>query len=133
MSLNEEPTPQEQIAQLKATRADRLEQVAFREAILRLVNTPDWKHVIEKGFMTDDALRAARCIGDPLFDAKQQKDMINIAAAPGHLQRFVSMHVKLGNTAEAEIIQIDENIAELQVEADGEEEAADGFRPVGED
>lgn len=133
MSLNDEKSPQDQIAEMKAGRADRLEQVAFRDAILRLVNTPDWRLVIEKVFMTDDAVRAARCIGDPALDAKQQNDMIGIAAAPGHLQRFVSVHVRLGNVAEDEIKQIDENIAELQLEADGEEEPVEGFKPVGED
>lgn len=108
MSENED-----QSIELRQARLERQSQVAFRDSILRLIENADFRTVIENHFMTEETLRAARSIADPNLDAKMQSDMVSMAAASGHLRRYLSAHIQMGNQAEREIEQINEQLEEI--------------------
>lgn len=107
---------EQMLSELRRVRPEMVQLVEFKDAILRLSENTDFRHIIEKEFMTEDALRLARGIGDPSLDTKQQADMISMAAASGHLKRFLSARVQMGFQAERNIEEIDEQLEELRKE-----------------
>ncbi len=107
---------EDQIQNLQAQKADLKEALKLRDAILRLIQNDDFKTVIDKAYMEDEALRAARCIGDPALDQKMQQDMVYMAGAPGHLRRFLSKSIRMADVAESSIISIDQSIEDIRLE-----------------
>lgn len=105
-----------QIQELEAQKVDMQKQVDLRDAILKLSGNHEFRKVINEGFLRDDCARNARIAGDPTLDAKQQQDALNMALAAGHLQRYLSANVQMGNMAADNIIQIDEALEELRAE-----------------
>lgn len=110
-----------QIAQLEAQKKDLREAVDLRDQILRLSQNIDFRAVIEEDYLIQEAARNARTAGDPNLTAEMRADCISMAIASGHLQRFLSARVKMGNTAEDTIIQIDEALEELRAEGGDED------------
>lgn len=109
------------IAQFEARKTKLKAQVAFRDQILKLSTNPDFREVIDKGFIHDEAARNARIGGDPALGKQEREDAIQMALASGHLQRFLSANIQMGNTAEDEIRQIDSVLEELRAEEGNEE------------
>lgn len=105
-----------QIQELEAQKEDLRKQVELRDQILKLSANFEFRKVIHEGFLRDDCARNARIAGDPGLDEKMQKDALNMALAAGHLQRYLSANVQMGNQAEQTIFQIDEALEELRAE-----------------
>ena len=105
-----------QIQELEAQKTDLQKQVDLRDAILRLSGNHDFRKVINEGFLRDDCARNARIAGDPTLDAKQQNDALQMALAAGHLQRYLSANVQMGNMAENNIIHVNGELEELRAE-----------------
>lgn len=108
------------IANLEAQKKDMQEAVLIRDQILRLSNNSDFRAVFEKEFMEAEAGRLIRMAGDPMLPEKERNDCIQMALATGHIKRFLSAKVQIGNMAEETIHQIDEALEELR--AQGEDE-----------
>ena len=94
--------------------------VEQRDIAIRLYNHPDFKKLIVDGFCLKDCARYAQESQDPALNASQQADALNMAQAAGHLRRYLSVKIQLGNQAEREIESIRQVIDEVQSETGGE-------------
>lgn len=90
---------------------------AFADAVIRLQENPDFKLVINEGFMLHQAARYAQESGDPALTAVQRQDALNLAQASGHLKRFLSVSVVMGNDADSSILNAQQQLSELRAEA----------------
>lgn len=105
---------EDQIQKLRGEVAAHKQQVELRDAILRLNDNADFRLVFEKKFMEEEALRACRMSSDPMIDRKMQKDMMSIAASTGHVRRFLSANIQMGNRSEGDIVQLEEEILQYE-------------------
>lgn len=90
---------------------------AFADAVMRLQDNPDFRLVINEGFMLHQAARYAQESGDPALQPHQRQDALNMAQASGHLKRFLSVSVVMGNMADDSIVSAQQELAELRAEA----------------
>lgn len=114
------------IEQLEIQLAGSKEQVELRNAAQRLWDNRDFKKVILQQFMEKECARYAQQGGNPALPLAEREDCLNIAMAAGHLKRFLSVLVQMGNAAENQLTDIENAIdAERagEIEIDGEIEA----------
>lgn len=104
---------EQQVEELRRHQADQKTLVDARDAAIRLSTNPDFKKLILDGFCLHEAARYAQESGDPLLSAGQRQDALNLAQASGHLKRFLSLTVTMGNTAARNMIDADNQIAYL--------------------
>ena len=105
-----------EIQELEAQKEDLKAQVALRDQILKLSANHEFRKVIHEEFFQKEAGRLVRIGGDPALDKQQRQDAIAMALATGHLQRFLSANVQMGNRAEQTIFEIDAALEELRAE-----------------
>lgn len=105
-----------QIQELEAQKADLQKQVDLRDQILKLSGDHAFRKVINEGFLRDEAARSIRMAGEPTLSAQEKSGLIEMALAAGHLQRYLSANIQMGNQAADTIFQIDEALAELRAE-----------------
>ena len=89
---------------------------ARRAAALRLFDNADFKSVILNEFMVQECARYAQTSGDPNIDAVGRADALAIAQSAGHLKRYLSVVVQMGNHAENEIVNLEQAIDEARAE-----------------
>lgn len=90
--------------------------VARREMALKLSENREFKQLILKDFCVEECARYAQSSADPALTLEQRADALALAQAAGHLRRFLSVVVQMGNTANNEIPQIEVAIEELRQE-----------------
>jgi hypothetical protein len=90
-----------------------------REQAERLSKNADFRDLIITGFCRDDAARFAQESGDPTLNAEQRADALGMAQASGHLKRYLMMQIKMGETAERNILDIEEALTEARLEEEG--------------
>ncbi|QEM41176.1 hypothetical protein HYP85_gp090 [Pseudomonas phage Zuri] len=90
-------------AQLDASRV----HVSLRDAVLRLQKNRDFIKVINEQFLVHECARYVHCSADPALDPASRADALAIAQAAGHLKRFLSVMVTMGNHAESQIPDIE--------------------------
>ena len=105
-----------EIQELESHKEDLKRQVELRDQILKLSENHDFRKVIHDNFFEKETARNARIGGDPNLDEKQRNDALQMAMAAGHLQRYLSAQVLMGNQAENTIYQIDQALEELRTE-----------------
>lgn len=89
---------------------------ARREMALKLSENREFKQLILKDFCVEECARYAQSSADPALTLEQRADALALAQAAGHLRRFLSVVVQMGNTANNEIPQIEVAIEELRQE-----------------
>ncbi len=95
--------------------------VEQRDAALRLSKNREFKKLILEGFCRDDCARFAQMSADPALNKDQRADALSMAQAGGHVRRFLSTMVLMGNTAEQEMNDLPDEIALARQEQDAEE------------
>lgn len=105
------------VSYLEKQREEFKEHMAKRDAALRLFNNPDFKLVIVEGFMLHEAARYVQTSCDPSLDADKRADALALAQASGHLKRFMSVTVQMGNHAEHELPSLDSALEEARAES----------------
>lgn len=105
---------------IQAHIADLKEVVERRDLALKLEKNPDFVKLILDGFCEKECARFARNSGDPAIPKDQREDSLAMAQAAGHLRRYLSFCVRIGNQAENEIKQAEETLDELRSEGKGE-------------
>jgi hypothetical protein len=86
--------------------------VKRRDAALKLYENRDFKALIVDGFMCDEAARYVQASGDPALGESERADALAMAQASGHLKRFLSVVVVMGNTAARDVKGLEEAIDE---------------------
>lgn len=121
-----------ELQKIEKKRKDCIEMVRQRDISLKLYDIPEFKELIIQEYMHNEPARLAIIAQDPNFDDKQQRDCQNMAFAPGHLKRWLSMIVVRGNNAQhtldgisAEIEDVEEarELARQEAEAEAAEKA----------
>lgn len=106
-----------EIAELEDYITERKTLSDMADAAVRLYSNPDFKSLILNGFCLVEAARYAQESGDPMLTADQRADALNMAQASGHLKRFLSLTVVMGNTATRDIRQAEAALVEARSEA----------------
>jgi hypothetical protein len=102
------------IQELETQKAELQKMVDLRDLILKLSKNHDFRKVIHEEFFLNEAARNAGIGGDPALDENQRKDAMQMSMAGGHLKRYLSANVMMGNQAQSTIIQIDEALEEIR-------------------
>ena len=99
------------------THVKRLQEyVALRDMAQKLESNREFKKVILDHFCVTECARYAQASADPQLNADQRADALSLAQASGHLRRYLSVLVQMGNRAEADIAEAREAIAEAHKE-----------------
>lgn len=101
---------------LKKQREDSQIAMEQRDIALRLSNNPDFKKLILNEFCINECARYAQASADPALNEMQRADSLAIAQAAGHLRRFLSVKVQMGNNAERQLPDLDSAILEAEAE-----------------
>lgn len=99
-----------EVSALKNQRDDARSLIEHRELALRLSNNPDFKKLILNEFCVNECARYAQASADPALTENQRADSLAIAQAAGHLRRFLSVKIQMGNHAERQMSDLDEAI-----------------------
>lgn len=94
--------------------------MARRDMALKLSKNHEFRKLILEGFCKEDCARYAQLSADPTIKAEERADALAIAQAAGHLRRFLSVTIRIGDNAENDNASLEEVIAEARAE-DGEE------------
>ena len=108
-----------EVQELEQFKADQKTLVDARDQALRLYENKDFRELIVNGFCLHEAARYAQESGDPMLSADQRQDALNMAQASGHLKRFLSITVVMGNTAAKNMLEADVALDAARAEAQG--------------
>lgn len=100
--------------------ADSKEAIERRELALKLYKNPEFKKLILEEFCVNECARYAQSSADPALDDRSRADALNIAQAAGHLRRFLSVIIAMGNQADRLIPDLETAIEEARHEEGGE-------------
>ena len=108
------------IEQLELQLISSKEAVELREAAHRLWRNKDFKKVILDTFMLSEAARYVQISADPALGPVERADALALAQASGHLKRFLSVVIRMGDNAEAQIGPIEQALDEERANGEGE-------------
>jgi hypothetical protein len=108
-----------EVFDLERQLAENQQIVKLRDAALKLGNNPEFKSLILERFCVQECARYAHSSADPALTAEQRADALNMAQAAGHLRRFLSITVQMGNHAERNIGDLEDAIEEARQEGEG--------------
>lgn len=86
--------------------------IARRDLALKLYKNPEFKKLIIDEFCGSECARYAQSSADPALDDRQRADALAIAQAAGHLRRYMSVIVTMGNQSEEMLDRLE---AEIEV------------------
>jgi hypothetical protein len=101
---------------LEAHKANLQEFAEFGNAIERLSRNPDFKKVLVKGFMEQEALRCLAMSVEPANPAHIRADMLDMAKGAAQLRNYLMIQEKMANQAKIELAEIDAIIEEADAE-----------------
>lgn len=105
-----------EVSALEKQLSDSKLSIERRQKALKLYNNPEFKSLILEEFCTTECARYAQSSADPALNPEQRADALAIAQAAGHLRRFLSVVVTMGNQAERLIPDLETAIEEARQE-----------------
>ena len=105
-----------EVLALQKQRDDAKLLIEHAEIAVRLSNNPDFKKLILNEFCVNECARYAQSSADPALNESQRADCLAIAQAAGHLRRFLSVKIQMGNQADRQMADLDQAILEAQSE-----------------
>lgn len=93
--------------------------ISRRDLAVKLYKNPEFKKLIIDEFCGSECARYAQTSADPALDDRQRADALAIAQAAGHLRRYLSVIVTMGNQSEEMLDRL-----EAEIEAARQEEIA---------
>ena len=100
---------EQQVEEIEMTIKQAKEQVALKDAVIKLSNNKDFKKVVNEGYFEKQASRLVLLKADPnMQDEKSQKELDNSIIAIGYFRQYLSSLVQLGYQAEREILSAEE-------------------------
>lgn len=95
--------------------------IELRDSAEKLTRNADFKKLILKHFMVEECSLYAQRSADPMLTPLQRDDAMAIAQAAGHLKRFLSVIVQMGNHAESQMPALEAELFDARNEVDNEE------------
>lgn len=105
-----------EVAALERQLDECKKQVTRKEIAERLAKNADFRALILDYFCTEEAARYAHASADPALDMQARHDALAMAQAAGHLKRFLSLQIQMGDIAARNAHDLDEAIAEARAE-----------------
>jgi hypothetical protein len=87
-----------------------------RDAIHRLHANPDFRLVIEQGYLRDEAVRQVHLSVSENANEETRKASLDAARSGGYLKQFLSAAIRMGDTAESSIKSHRELLDEMRAE-----------------
>lgn len=84
--------------------------ITRRDLAVKLYNNPEFKKLIIDEFCGSECARYAQTSADPALDDRQRADALAIAQAAGHLRRYLSVIVTMGNQSEEMLDRLEAEI-----------------------
>ena len=92
--------------------------VERRDRALRLSSNHDFRAIILDEFCTTEAARYVQASADPALSDRDQANALALAQASGHLRRYLSVIMQMGNVAESNLTELQEAIEAERAEED---------------
>lgn len=105
-----------EVLQLEQHLTEAMKLVAVRDMALKLSENRDFKKLILEEFCVQECARYARESADPALPEHSRADALAIAQAAGHLKRWLSIQIQIGNTAASQIGDIESALEEVRAE-----------------
>jgi hypothetical protein len=109
---------QVQIQQLEGQLSQAKKIVAQRDMALKLSNNREFRALILDEFCTQECARYAQASGDPALSSENRADALAMSQAAGHIRRWLSVKVQMGNSAERDIAEVEAALEEARAEED---------------
>ena len=109
-----------EVALLEKQLADTKTLVDRRTIAQRLAANGDFRKLILEEFCVNECARYAQASADPALSANERADALAIAQSAGHLRRFLSVVIQMGNSAENTIADIEAALEEARAEEDSQ-------------
>lgn len=87
-----------------------------RQMALKLSSNREFRKLILDEFMVQECARYVHMSANPQLTAEQRQDALNIAQAAGHLKRYLSVIVQMGEHAERTLPASEATLDELRAE-----------------
>lgn len=97
-----------------------------RDLALKLSSNRDFRKLILEDFCTTEAARLVSQSADPALNPLQRADALNMAQAAGHLKRYLSMMIMMGDNAENSVGSLEDALAQARADEDVEIEDQEG-------
>lgn len=107
----------QRIAELEAEIKKQQTLIDAADHAVALHKNLAFRKLIVEGFCLHEAARYAQESGDPMLTPAQRQDALNMAQASGHLKRFLSVTIQMGNMADSTVAGCKAEIEELRGEA----------------
>lgn len=98
---------------------DAKEFIARRDLAVKLYKNPEFKKLIIDEFCGSECARYAQTSADPALSDRERADALAIAQAAGHLRRYLSVIVTMGNQSEQMLDRLE---AEIEIARQEENE-----------
>jgi hypothetical protein len=95
--------------------------VAERDLALKLYANPDFKKLILENFCVRDCARFVQQSAEFGIPKENREDALAMAQAAGHLRRWLSQCVQMGNTYADKIDEMEAQLVEARQEEEGGE------------
>lgn len=105
-----------EVSNLEKQRSDAVALIERGELARKLYNNPDFKKLILDEFCVQECARYAQLSGDPSLPADGRADALGLAQAAGHLRRWLSVVVQIGNQQANSLADLDNAIQEARQE-----------------
>lgn len=89
---------------------DSKELMQRRDKAVKLFQNKDFKDIIMTEFCGVECARYAQSSADPALSPEQRQDALNMAQAAGHLKRYLSLQIVMGNNAEDTLEELSDQL-----------------------
>ena len=110
------------IEELELHRKKLKDSVAYAEEVRKLMGNALFRKIIMEDFCIQSAARYVQESCDPLLTAEQRADALALAQAGGHLKRWLDITLRMADTSERSILDVDEELEKLRAEPETEDE-----------
>lgn len=100
-----------EVEQMRADQEELKKVVDIADATDRLLQNEDFKKVFLEYFMVEQCARNAQMSCDLNLKELERQACLELAQAAGHVQRFINMVLRRGDSAQQTIRDIDEEIS----------------------
>lgn len=109
-----------EVSDLEKQLEDSKASIDRRDQALKLYRNPEFKRLILDEFCGTECARYAQLSADPSLNQEQRADALAMAQASGHLRRFLSVIVQMGNQAEGLMDRLTDEIQAAREEEQGD-------------
>lgn len=110
------------IEELELHRKKLKDSVAYAEDVRKLMGNSLFRKVILEDFCIQSAARYVQESCDPLLTAEQRADALALAQAGGHLKRWLDITLRMADTSESSILDVDAELEKLRAQPEDETE-----------